>query len=93
MVYVYSVNIIRIYGHDKTALQIMKEEVSHIDARFYSGDPDMSELPSAYKNAEEVQKQIASYKLANVVDRVLPLGSMMAGNQHKPWLDKKERKT
>lgn len=72
----------------KTVEQIMKEQVGHIDARFYTGKPDASELPGAYKNAEEVQRQIRDYKLANVVDRVLPMGSIMAGEFDKPWRKK-----
>ena len=75
---------------DKPVAQIIKEQVSHIDARFYNGDPDVSELPGAYKDATEVQRQIEAYKLANVTDRVLPLGSMMAGKQYQPWLQKKK---
>lgn len=73
----------------KTVEQIMKEQTGHVDARFYSGKPDMSELPGAYKNAKSVEAQIVKYNLANIVDRVLPLGSMMAGEQEKPWLKKK----
>ena len=76
----------------KTVDDIMKEQVSHIDARFYSGKPDASELPGAYKSAESVQRQIVDYNLANIHDRVMPLGSMMAGEQYKPWLEKKRNR-
>jgi RNA-splicing ligase RtcB len=58
-----------------------------VDARFYTGAPDISELPSAYKNADQVQRQIKKHGLANVVDRILPRGSIMAGEmkwQRKP---------
>lgn len=72
----------------KTAEQIMKEQTSGIDARFYSGVPDMSELPGAYKDAKEVQRQIEHFKLAEIVDRVLPLGCIMAGEFDKPWRKK-----
>lgn len=74
---------------NKSPEQIIKEEVPHIDARFYTGTPDISELPSAYKDAEEVQRQIDHYKLATVVDKILPLGSMMAGEVDKPWQKRK----
>ena len=77
----------------KSPEKIMKEETDHIDARFYSGKPDASELPSAYKDANEVQDQIGKYNLANIDDRILPLGSMMAGEMPKPWLNSKEKKT
>ena len=69
----------------KTNEEIIQEQAGHIDARFYTGTPDRSELPGAYKDAAEIQRQIESYGLANIVDRVLPLGSMMAGESYQPW--------
>jgi tRNA-splicing ligase RtcB len=78
---------------DKTVEQAMNEEVGHIDARFYTGEPDISELPGAYKNADEVRRQIQLYELAHVVDTIEPLGSMMAGEQAKPWVNKKKTVT
>lgn len=74
----------------KTTAQIMKEQVGHIDARFYTGMPDASELPGAYKSAAQVRRQIEDYKLATIVDEILPLGSMMAGEIDKPWLKKRK---
>jgi len=50
-----------------------------IDVRFYSGTPDLSELPGAYKDANTVAGAIARHGLGNVVDRVLPYGSIMGG--------------
>ena len=58
----------------------MAEETAGLDARFYSGVPDASELPSAYKNAATVQAQIQRFGLAKVVDYVDPVGSIMAGD-------------
>jgi tRNA-splicing ligase RtcB len=75
--------------HDKTVEQAMSDQVSHIDARFYSGDADITELPNAYKNADAVIEQIKKYKLAEIVEKIEPLGSMMAGEQYQPWLKKK----
>lgn len=72
----------------KTVEQIMEEQVGHIDARFYSGKPDPSELPGAYKNADEIRRQIRQFKLAVEVDTIEPLGSMMAGEQDQPWRNK-----
>lgn len=60
-----------------------------IDARFYSGVADHSELPGAYKNAASVRGQVAEYGLAEVVDEVLPYGSIMAGELEKFWLESK----
>lgn len=69
-------------------LQELREK--GLDIRAYSGVPDLSELPSAYKNAKAVRAQIEKFKLAEVVDEVLPFGSIMAGEFEKPWLKKKD---
>jgi RNA-splicing ligase RtcB len=50
-----------------------------VDARWFSGKQDLSELPGAYKNAESVRRQIKSFGLAEIVDEVLPYGCIMAG--------------
>lgn len=57
----------------------LTKSVSHLDVRFYSGIPDTSEFPQAYKSANEVTKQIEKFKLAKIVDKILPYGSIMAG--------------
>jgi RNA-splicing ligase RtcB len=59
---------------------IFKEETADLDVRFYSGNTDISELPSAYKSADSVVRDMQAYNLADVVDRVLPFGSIMAGD-------------
>jgi RNA-splicing ligase RtcB len=53
--------------------------VDGIDARWFSGTPDTSEMPGAYKNAASVRRQIARFELAEIVDEVLPYGCIMAG--------------
>lgn len=53
--------------------------VDGIDARWFSGTPDTSEMPGSYKNAESVRRQIARFGLAEIVDEVLPYGCIMAG--------------
>jgi tRNA-splicing ligase RtcB (3'-phosphate/5'-hydroxy nucleic acid ligase) len=60
-------------------------ETGAIDARFYSGKIDISELPSAYKSAATVQKAISQHGLATVIDRILPYGCIMAGELDQPW--------
>jgi tRNA-splicing ligase RtcB len=50
-----------------------------LDARWFSGTPDTSEMPSAYKNAESVRQQIKRFGLAEIVDEVIPYGCIMAG--------------
>jgi hypothetical protein len=58
-----------------------------IDARFFCGKADLSELPQAYKNAASVRSQINAYGLGEVIDEVIPYGSIMAGDWESdaPW--------
>jgi len=65
---------------DRTNDDIFNTETRGLDVRFYSGNIDISELPGAYKNADSVVKDMQVYNLANVVDRVMPYGSIMAGD-------------
>ncbi len=54
---------------------------------------DISELPSAYKNAAEVKRQIAEFGLARTVDEIQPYGCIMAGDWevNAPWRVKKRQ--
>lgn len=63
-----------------------------LDIRSYCGTPDHSELPSAYKDAASVRRQIESFGLADVVDTIEPFGSIMAGDWEKdaPWRKARE---
>ncbi|WP_018238566.1 RtcB family protein [Ensifer sp. BR816] len=87
------------YGADTRGLSpnniatIMEKETKGLDVRFYAGLPDVSELPSAYKNAATVKAQIEHYGLAEVVDEVIPYGSIMAGDwqSNAPWRRGKRR--
>jgi len=78
----------------KTDLEIFTEETEGIDARFFSGNIDISELPSAYKDAEKVMEQMQEFGLGEVVDKVLPYGCIMAGDWQidAPWKKKKNKK-
>ena len=69
-------------------------ETQDIDARFFFHRIDVSELPSAYKDAEEVRQQIAEFGLARVVDEIRPYGCLMAGDwEHDaPWKQKRRAK-
>jgi hypothetical protein len=77
----------------KTVEQIFAEETEGLDVRFFSGNIDISELPSAYKNADAVQRQMQEFGLGEVMDRILPYGSIMAGDWEKdrPWRKKKNK--
>lgn len=76
---------------DVTNEQQFALETQGIDARFFSGRIDTSELPSAYKNAQQVREQITEFNLAEVVDEVRPYGCIMAGDWEAdaPWRKKR----
>jgi tRNA-splicing ligase RtcB len=71
----------------KSAAELVAEQTAGIDVRFFCGTPDASELPGAYKPADVVQQQIDTYGLAEIVDRIEPVGSIMAGDWmvDAPW--------
>lgn len=77
---------------DKTFEEVFKEETEGLDVRFFSGIIDISELPSAYKNAESVQAQMEEFGLGEVVDRIIPYGCIMAGDQGEPHWKKNKKK-
>lgn len=78
----------------RSAYEIFDEETQGLDVRFYSNHIDISELPSAYKNAATVQAQMKEFGLGEVVDRIMPYGCIMAGDWQKdaPWRKKRARK-
>src|SRR3546814_19717285 len=51
----------------RTDAEIFAEETKGIDARFFMGIADISELPSAYKNAAAVRAQIDEFGLADEI--------------------------
>lgn len=76
----------------RTDEEILEEETDGLDVRFYNGNPDITELPSAYKNALSVQRQMDKFGLAEVVDRIIPYGCMMAGAYERKRRKKQRRK-
>lgn len=76
-----------------TFQEIFEEETKGLDVRFYSNEIDISELPSAYKNAETVRNQMDEFGLGKVIDEVLPYGCIMAGDWQKnaPWKKRKKK--
>jgi tRNA-splicing ligase RtcB len=64
----------------KNTEEIFIEETQGLDVRFFSNNVDISELPSAYKNAEMVKRQMMEFGLGEVVDEIMPYGCIMAGN-------------
>ena len=77
-----------------TMEEVFEEETAGLDVRFYFDEIDISELPSAYKNANAVRSQMDEFGLGTVVDEVLPYGSIMAGNWQKnaPWKNKRRKR-
>lgn len=75
---------------DKTIEELFAEETRGLDVRFFSNNIDISELPSAYKNANSVKNQIEEFQLGEVVDEIIPYGFIMAGDQeiNAPWPQK-----
>ena len=71
---------------DRTTEQIFVDETKGLDVRFFSGKIDISELPSAYKNADSVVEQMREFNLGEVVDKIMPYGCIMAGDiEKKVW--------
>jgi RNA-splicing ligase RtcB len=66
------------------------EQTAGIDARFFCGNPDVSELPGAYKNATAVRAQITEFGLAEIVDTIEPVGCIMAGDWQRDARGEKE---
>lgn len=71
----------------RTDAEIFAEETAGLDIRFFCNRIDVSELPSAYKDADSVQRDMERFNLARVVERIQPYGSVMAGDieADAPW--------
>lgn len=76
---------------DYTKEALFEIETKGLDVRFFSKEIDISELPSAYKNAQTVRSQMEEYGLGEVVDEVMPYGCIMAGDFqiNAPWRKKR----
>lgn len=76
-------------GRNVSRTQFLKENApttpEGIDARFWTGKEDKSELPEAYKSAAQIVEAIKDHNLAEIVDRVIPYGSIMAGEVEEFW--------
>lgn len=78
----------------KSIEQIFQEETQGLDIRFFSNHIDISELPSAYKNADKVKRQMLEFGLGEVFDEIMPYGCIMAGDWEidAPWKVKAREK-
>lgn len=70
---------------------LFEQETNALDVRFYANEIDISELPSAYKDAATVRAQIEQFELCEVIEEIQPYGCIMAGDWEKnaPWKRKK----
>lgn len=75
---------------DVTPEEQLAKETQGLDIRFYSGNPDVTELPSSYKDADSVVAQIKKFGLAEIEDYIDPHGCIMAGN-FPNWKNRKRR--
>lgn len=78
----------------KTQKEVYAEETAGLDVRFFSNEIDISELPSAYKNADAVRDQMTEFGLGKVQNEIIPYGCIMAGDFEKnaPWKKKRKKK-
>ncbi|MDY8134629.1 RtcB family protein [Aquimarina sp. 2201CG5-10] len=76
-----------------TFQEIFDQETNGLDVRFFSKEIDITELPSAYKNASSVRSQMEEFGLGTVIDEVMPYGCIMAGDWQKnaPWKNKRRQ--
>ena len=73
---------------------LIEHHTRDIDVRWFNGQADLSETPIAYKNAEEIRRQIDHFQLANVIGEIQPLGCIMAGkSKTPPWKRDEEELT
>ncbi|CUH80730.1 RtcB family protein [Tropicibacter naphthalenivorans] len=73
-----------------TPEQMLRAETQGLDVRFHAGAVDASELPSSYKRADNVVRQIESFGLAEIEDYIDPYGCIMAGDVPPFWRTKRK---
>ncbi len=76
-----------------TEKEVFEEETKGLDIRFFSNNIDVTELPSAYKSAQNVRSQMEEFGLGTIIDEVLPYGCIMAGNWEKDAKWRKNRRS
>jgi len=85
-------------GRNQSRTRWMKDNpeprIPSVDYRFWSGRPDPSELPDAYKNSGKIVEEINDNNLGRIEDYVDPYGCVMAGDTeyNAPWRVKKREK-
>lgn len=74
-----------------TIKAVLEATAPGLDIRWYSGSPDLSESPIAYKDANKVKEEISQFKLARIIAEISPLGCIMAGEADEPAWQKVRR--
>ena len=84
---------IGLYGEEDVAkLQAeVDRQVPGLDIRFWSGVPDISETPIAYKDPNYIVDHIERFDLVRILEVIEPLGCIMAGKGREPWLSGRPR--
>lgn len=65
--------------HRRRGSHDLESETQGIEFIAFSGKVDTTELPSAYKDSAKVISDMYHYNLAEITDRIIPYGSIMAG--------------
>lgn len=74
-----------------TPQEMLEMETENLDIRFFENKIDVSELPSGYKNADSVVRQIDKFGLADIEDYIDPYGCIMAGDIEPFWKTRKDK--
>lgn len=75
---------------DRTIKEIFESETSGLDVRFFSKNVDITELPSAYKDAESIKEQIKIFNLGEIRDEIKSYGCIMAGRFENRYRSKQK---
>ena len=67
----------------KAVEHVLAHSTAGLDIRWYLGQPDISESPLGYKDAQHIRDQIKDFGLANILAEIQPLGTIMAGSRKR----------
>lgn len=70
---------------EQKVIDSINEQTKGLEIIWYSGKPDISESPIAYKCATRVKEEIKEFELATVIMEIQPLGAIMAGESTPVW--------
>lgn len=65
---------------DNIVYKMLEDECAGLDIRAYSGLVDISEMPSAYKDADQIRADIIDNQYGEIEDEIIPYASIMAGH-------------